>query len=586
MHTVKLILIIVTTVHRTWGVKHRSDRPKSVRSKASAERPPINQDLNPRDATDPKSVNNDYWNLIYDTTSLHFYNASGPPNTPLTAAPDTSETNQTDGVKALINYEIQDVNLLRDNVDPYPHDHYTIPEHFKTEFWALISWMALPQLATTLHQRFVPARWNESFPLDFCGPVYEAFFTIIQNPYILLKAGTDDVPHLELLLPLAQVYTAIRDRLIELGKWQKEGIGPRPLRLQCPLEVRPFRSQIWDCPVSIKSGPLLWAQTYTSENLQLIMNGGGSDSVGVWWPGLDESTFSNYMGSRMLGYYNFDCTLESKCRTVLDCSRLGSRYALGLGSNGLVFPSDWGFVVLASMMNINEQLSNQYVAIKGAGLRTALEAFKADNFYPVRNQFFDVRNALQGLGAVFSIAGDFLPSVGPGVSASGTFLSAVSGFIGNTVSASLTPDLSKGIFASSVEDIYKKFVTALDDLATLLFSGQPIDGKAVGRQTIVSMMEGGVWLETSSLARVSKIEDQMKFEILSRSIDTLWKTPPKNKMWVTFLKLDSNQNTTLQCLEDRTGPQDMKFCQNGGIYYVYNYTEHGFFEAKSTTRGV
>ena len=43
-------------------------------------------------------------------------------------------------------------------------------------------------------------------------------------------------------------------------------------------------------------------------------------------------------------------------------------------------------------------------------------------------------------------------------------------------------------------------------------------------------------------------------------------------MWVTFVDLE---NDTLKCQLDMTGPQDSKYCADGGVYYTYNFIERG-----------
>ena len=71
---------------------------------------------------------------------------------------------------------------------------------------------------------------------------------------------------------------------------------------------------------------------------------------------------------------------------------------------------------------------------------------------------------------------------------------------------------------------------------------------------------------------MDEIELQLKIEILSRSIDQLWKTRPFNKNWVTFIDLNDNVNQT-RCKADNTGSQALKACGDGGVYYTYSYIE-------------
>lgn len=68
----------------------------------------------------------------------------------------------------------------------------------------------------------------------------------------------------------------------------------------------------------------------------------------------------------------------------------------------------------------------------------------------------------------------------------------------------------------------------------------------------------------------------MKIELLSRSIDALWKTGSYNKMWVLFVNLTIN-GVTIKRNDYMLGSQDLRYCADGGVYYAYNYVENGNF---------
>ena len=87
-------------------------------------------------------------------------------------------------------------------------------------------------------------------------------------------------------------------------------------------------------------------------------------------------------------------------------------------------------------------------------------------------------------------------------------------------------------------------------------------------------MAHGAWVNGSALAKLTDLETNFTLEILSRSIDALWKTPTSNKMWVLFVDLDDDLLKN-QCLGDHSGPQDSKYCDDGGVYYAYNFVEDG-----------
>ena len=86
-------------------------------------------------------------------------------------------------------------------------------------------------------------------------------------------------------------------------------------------------------------------------------------------------------------------------------------------------------------------------------------------------------------------------------------------------------------------------------------------------------MAHGVWLNDSALTKLTDIETNLSLEILSRSIDALWKTPPSNKIWILYVELMDDLSTPSACLADTSGPQDSKYFADDGVYYAYNFVE-------------
>lgn len=72
--------------------------------------------------------------------------------------------------------------------------------------------------------------------------------------------------------------------------------------------------------------------------------------------------------------------------------------------------------------NTNDQLYNQYGAIKGASIRAIAKSYVIDKFYPEVNQHFSLRNVLLGLGTSYSLTGGFVPSIAPVVAGAGAVL--------------------------------------------------------------------------------------------------------------------------------------------------------------------
>lgn len=73
--------------------------------------------------------------------------------------------------------------------------------------------------------------------------------------------------------------------------------------------------------------------------------------------------------------------------------------------------------------------------------------------------------------------------------------------------------------------------------------------------------------------KIADLAPSLHAEILSRSVNEIWKQPSGNKMWVTFFDLKDDMSKS-HCAEDTSGPQAFKYCNDGGVYYVYSFVEH------------
>ena len=139
-----------------------------------------------------------------------------------------------------------------------------------------------------------------------------------------------------------------------------------------------------------------------------------------------------------------------------------------------VVPLTWGLPALISLQNINQQLSNQYVAIKGALGILALDTFSVGDFYPTPDGRFNIVNALTGLGTILSVVSGFVPGIGPGLVATGVILPAVGTFLGNSAASKSDPLVGQKEFAPRVRQLYTNYVDALDKAAETLFRGDAI----------------------------------------------------------------------------------------------------------------
>ena len=230
-----------------------------------------------------------------------------------------------------------------------------------------------------------------------------------------------------------------------------------------------------------------------------------------------------------------------------------------------------GYLILNAIEHLNYQVNNQYQSLQGATIGASLATFNIDDFHPKPNQKIDLLNALTGLGAFFGAASGLVPMIGPGLGAARSLLPAIGTYIGRAIDSKDT-EVAQKTFAPKVQEMYRSYVSRIDDLGQALFNGSELEG--LPDFNITSVLLGGGWIERGSLSRITDVETQVKAEILSRCIDALGETPTNNKMWVLFVDLQEG-NSTARCSSDLSGPQDSKYCADGGVYYTYNFIETG-----------
>ncbi|KAI4283781.1 MAG: hypothetical protein L6R38_001946 [Xanthoria sp. 2 TBL-2021] len=200
-----------------------------------------------------------------------------------------------------------------------------------------------------------------------------------------------------------------------------------------------------------------------------------------------------------------------------------------MGRGTSVLRSVWVFFVVSALQIINQQLSNQYVAIKVALGVLDLDTFLISDFFPKPDARFNIVNALTGLGTILSVVSGFVSIIEPGLAAIGTILPTVGSFLGNAAASKSDPLVGQKESAPKVQELYNNYFGALDEAGTTLFQGGTVR-TAKGGFNITDMMAGGAWVNSSSLTRLRDMETNLTVEILSRSIDALWKTPPSNKI--------------------------------------------------------
>ena len=294
---------------------------------------------------------------------------------------------------------------------------------------------------------------------------------------------------------------------------------------------------------------MVWGDSI-DQHIRMFLTGGGIDDSGLYW--LGQSTgdkFSQALGKQLTAIPNYKCSLEHPCNSDLNCHEIGARSGYDAGGAGLNYPPSsgatlylqvyWGFLTLIAVQNINQQLSNQYVAIKGALGVLALDTFLIGDFFPSPDARFNIINALTGLGTILSIISGFVPVIGPGIATTGSILPAMSTFLGNAAAMKKDPLIGQKDFPPRVRELYTNYVNTLDEAGNMLLGGDKISG-ASGSFDISDIMAHGVWLNSSALNELISIKTNLTLDILSRSIDALWKTAPSNKMWIMYVNLDDD----------------------------------------------
>ena len=281
-----------------------------------------------------------------------------------------------------------------------------------------------------------------------------------------------------------------------------------------------------------------WANSDVDENLQIALRG-GVDTRGVFWEGQRAGEpMAEAIGRQFWDTRGVKCTIDTPCQPVLDCERIGSYTAIKLGKLHSPMKLPWVLFASSAFKNVNQQLVNQYNELKDAIESLALDTFSMDEFYKTERQDFSVQNSLTGLGGLFAIFGGFVPVVGPAIETAGTITSGVASYLANAA-ASNDPSEVQGAFSEKVLSYYRGLLSGMEDIVAKLFIGDRI-----GDFNLTDMIRNGSWVNPDSLTRVSDLNRKIRTEILARSIDSLWKTPPSNKVWVLFTHLQDDANKT------------------------------------------
>ena len=250
----------------------------------------------------------------------------------------------------------------------------------------------------------------------------------------------------------------------------------------------------------------------------------------------------------------------------LACDRIGSRN----GINGELSQSRWGSFALQAIEYINMALSNAYLALRATAVRTTLLNLNANDFFPRDGQTFNASLG-HGMGLIMTLMSGFLPPLSTPFGVSGD----VGIIFGDEAENQIADDINSvegdqedlsSIGGRTLGSVLNSYV----NLTSVLLRGGIIQNAS-----IFTMLYGGAWVSPSNIPDSSHIDEALGVELISRAINLLWKTPTSNKMWVLYVDLQDDQSTQARCLQDQSGPQMMKFCADGGVYYGYNFIETG-----------
>ena len=274
-----------------------------------------------------------------------------------------------------------------------------------------------------------------------------------------------------------------------------------------------------------------------------------------------------------MGKNAFDCSLRMPClpATDLNCSAIGLRQG---GKTKNLVQCRWGFFALTALENLSQRLSAGFAAIEAIDLGAALGAFKIDDFTPKSGWKMPNLDFLKGLGSLFLTAMGLATSQNGRDNRNNLSFQEVATFYGQSLASPSAEEVSQGDLASEVADYLNDMVKRLEPLVTSIFSGQLMNGKS-----LLDIIAKGDWADSTKISTIPDVANQIRIEIISRAVNELWKIGTSNKRWVLFVDLQDDDQTS-KCLADQTGPQNLKYCADGGVYYAYNYVEQGDHKGK------
>ena len=326
----------------------------------------------------------------------------------------------------------------------------------------------------------------------------------------------------------------------------------------------------------------IWNQEHVNETLQKYIDGeldlsyirDGVGVAGVPFYGIGDRPLASMLRRVWVSPNDvLNCSLKNPCEPPPDCDEVGATFT----ATKPRYKMRWAFYALWAIRNLNQQFVDEYQAIQGAAIESTLDTFNVDIYWPKPGHKFSLLIVLTGLGLAFAIISGILgyaAAAATGVAgAIGAAAPAVATYFERSYTANLRSDpiAAQKTFAKQVRQVYDLFVEELNNVANAVFS----DNLRQEEISLQDVLQDGSWVNPQQITEVPDAQKQAFIEIFSRSIDLFWKTPTSNKMWVLFVDLQDGAQSTYNCDDDNTGPQDLEYYGNGGVYYAYNFVEKG-----------